>query len=58
MIGYGLPLEDFLFESSDGRRYLNFSFGCPLAETVVDKLTMKVSSVPIAYVPVVITAHM
>ncbi|KAL6994755.1 Dolichyl-diphosphooligosaccharide--protein glycosyltransferase subunit 1B [Sarracenia purpurea var. burkii] len=42
VIGYGLPLQDFLFESSDGRRYLNFSFGCPLAETVVDKLTIKV----------------
>ncbi|KAG6529817.1 hypothetical protein ZIOFF_012031 [Zingiber officinale] len=42
-IGYGLPLQDFLFESSDGRRYLNFSFGCPLIETVVDDLTVKVS---------------
>ncbi|KAL6980346.1 Dolichyl-diphosphooligosaccharide--protein glycosyltransferase subunit 1B [Sarracenia purpurea var. burkii] len=45
VIGYGLPLQDFLFESSDGRRYLNFSFGCPLAETVVDKLTIKVGIV-------------
>lgn len=42
-IGYGLPLQDFLFESPDGRRYLNFSFGCPLIETVVDDLTVKVS---------------
>jgi hypothetical protein len=42
VIGYGLPLEDFLFESPDGKCYLNFSFGCPLAETVVDKLTIKV----------------
>ncbi|XP_058094497.1 dolichyl-diphosphooligosaccharide--protein glycosyltransferase subunit 1B isoform X1 [Magnolia sinica] len=42
VIGYVLPLQDFLFESSDGRRYLNFSFGCPLVETVVDKLTIKV----------------
>lgn len=41
-IGYGLPLQDFLFESNDGRRYLNFSFGCPIAETVVDNLTVKV----------------
>ncbi|KAL8090414.1 hypothetical protein AgCh_039764 [Apium graveolens] len=41
-IGYGLPLQDFLFESDDGRRYLNFSFGCPIAETVVDDLTVKV----------------
>ncbi|GMP22642.1 hypothetical protein CsSME_00000569 [Camellia sinensis var. sinensis] len=45
VIGYGLPLQDFLFESSDGRRYLNFSFGCPLADTVVDKLTIKVGTV-------------
>ncbi|XP_057979623.1 dolichyl-diphosphooligosaccharide--protein glycosyltransferase subunit 1B [Malania oleifera] len=42
VIGYGLPLQDFLFESPDGRRYLNFSFGCPLTGTVVDKLTIKV----------------
>ncbi|XP_010554543.1 PREDICTED: dolichyl-diphosphooligosaccharide--protein glycosyltransferase subunit 1B-like [Tarenaya hassleriana] len=41
-IGYRVPLEDFLFESPDGRRYLNFTFGCPLVETVVDKLTVKV----------------
>ncbi|KAH9703796.1 Dolichyl-diphosphooligosaccharide--protein glycosyltransferase subunit 1B [Citrus sinensis] len=56
VIGYGLPLEDFLFESSDGRRYLNFTFGCPLVETVVDKLTIKVvlpegSKGPSAVVP-------
>ncbi|XP_010555823.1 PREDICTED: dolichyl-diphosphooligosaccharide--protein glycosyltransferase subunit 1B-like [Tarenaya hassleriana] len=42
VIGYRVPLEDFLFESPDGRRYLNFTFGCPLVETVVDKLTVKV----------------
>lgn len=42
VIGYGLPVEDFLFESPDGRRYLNFSFGCPVVETVVDDLTIKV----------------
>ncbi|KAI4339248.1 hypothetical protein MLD38_024211 [Melastoma candidum] len=42
VIGYGIPMEDFLFESPDGRRYLNFSFGCPLSETVVDKLTVKI----------------
>lgn len=30
VIGYGLPLQDSLFESSDGKRYLNFTFGCPL----------------------------
>ncbi|WOL12949.1 hypothetical protein Cni_G21718 [Canna indica] len=41
-IGYGLPLQDFLFESPDGQRYLNFSFGCPLLETTVDDLTVKV----------------
>ncbi|KAK4435997.1 Dolichyl-diphosphooligosaccharide--protein glycosyltransferase subunitB [Sesamum alatum] len=42
VIGYGVPLQDFLFESSAGARYLNYSFGCPLADTVVDKLTIKV----------------
>ncbi|KAL5569330.1 hypothetical protein UlMin_025905 [Ulmus minor] len=42
VIGYGLPLQDFLFESNDGKRYLNFTFGCPLVDTVVDKLTIKV----------------
>ncbi|KAL9992499.1 putative dolichyl-diphosphooligosaccharide--protein glycotransferase [Helianthus debilis subsp. tardiflorus] len=42
VIGYGLPLEDVLFESADGKRYLNFSFGCPIAETLVNKITNKV----------------
>ncbi|KAH7537433.1 hypothetical protein FEM48_Zijuj03G0092300 [Ziziphus jujuba var. spinosa] len=42
VIGYGLPLQDFLFESSEGTRYLNFSFGCFLVDTVVDKLIVKV----------------
>lgn len=41
-IGYGLPLQDFLFESDDGRRYINLTFGCPLLDTVVDDLTIKV----------------
>ncbi|KAK6144771.1 hypothetical protein DH2020_021591 [Rehmannia glutinosa] len=35
VIGYGVPLQDFLFESAAGARYLNYSFGCPLADTVV-----------------------
>ncbi|KAI3793451.1 hypothetical protein L1987_36070 [Smallanthus sonchifolius] len=42
IIGYGLPLEDVLFESDDGKRYLNFSFGCPIAETLVNKIINKV----------------
>ncbi|KAL8136405.1 hypothetical protein V2J09_002406 [Rumex salicifolius] len=42
VIGYGLPLQDFLFESHDGKRYLNFTFGCPLMDTVVDNLILKV----------------
>ncbi|KAI3470475.1 hypothetical protein Pfo_027138 [Paulownia fortunei] len=42
VVGYGVPLQDFLFESTAGARYLNYSFGCPLADTVVDKLTIKV----------------
>lgn len=56
VIGYGLPLQDFLFESNDGKRYLNFTFGCPIAETVVNKITNKVvlpegSKNPSAVVP-------
>eukprot|EP00257_Ricinus_communis_P012235 XP_002534147.2 dolichyl-diphosphooligosaccharide--protein glycosyltransferase subunit 1B [Ricinus communis] len=63
IIGYGLPLQDFLFESPDGKRYLNFSFGCPLAETVVDKLTIKVvlpegSKDPSAQVPFPVDQHL
>ncbi|KAG2261672.1 hypothetical protein Bca4012_013622 [Brassica carinata] len=42
VIGYRVPLEDYLFEAPDGRRYLNFTFGCPLVETIVNKLTLKV----------------
>ncbi|CAN6191088.1 unnamed protein product [Urochloa humidicola] len=34
--GYGLPLENFLFESVDGRRYINLTFGFPELDTVVD----------------------
>ncbi|GJN25903.1 hypothetical protein PR202_gb13789 [Eleusine coracana subsp. coracana] len=41
-IGYGLSLQDFLFEADDGRRYINLTFGCPLLDTVVDDLTVKV----------------
>ncbi|KAJ8759132.1 hypothetical protein K2173_004139 [Erythroxylum novogranatense] len=63
VIGYGLPLQDFLFESPDGRRYLNFTFGCPLAETVVDKLIIKVvlpegSKDPSAVVPFPVEQHL
>ncbi|KAJ6325453.1 hypothetical protein OIU76_012521 [Salix suchowensis] len=63
VIGYGLPLEDFLFESPDGKRYLNFSFGCPLAQTVVNKLTIKVvlpegSKDPSAAVPYPVEQHL
>ncbi|CAN6464014.1 unnamed protein product [Victoria cruziana] len=40
-IGYGLPLQDFLFES-EGKRVLNFSFGCPIDEVIIDNLVVKV----------------
>ncbi|XP_077246932.1 ribophorin I [Tasmannia lanceolata] len=40
-IGYGLPLQDFLFES-EGKRFLNISFGCPMNEVIIDDLIMKV----------------
>ncbi|KAK9129198.1 hypothetical protein Sjap_009685 [Stephania japonica] len=36
-VGYGLPLHDYLFES-DGKLFLNISFGSPIAEVVVDNL--------------------
>ncbi|KAL5705993.1 Dolichyl-diphosphooligosaccharide--protein glycosyltransferase subunit 1A [Ranunculus cassubicifolius] len=40
-IGYGLPLKDFLFES-EGKRFLNITFGCPMLELVIDHLIVKV----------------
>jgi oligosaccharyltransferase complex subunit alpha (ribophorin I) len=40
-IGYGLPLQDFLFES-ERKRYLNMSFGSPMDEVVIDTLIVKV----------------
>lgn len=63
VIGYGLPLQDFLFETPDGKRYLNFSFGCPLLETVVEKLIIKVvlpegSKNPLAAVPFPVDQHL
>lgn len=41
-IGYGLPLQDFLF-GLDGKRFLNISFGTPMNELVIDTLFVKVS---------------
>ncbi|XP_012478180.1 dolichyl-diphosphooligosaccharide--protein glycosyltransferase subunit 1A [Gossypium raimondii] len=40
-IGYGLPLQDFLFES-DGKRFLNITFSSPMVELVIDALIVKV----------------
>ncbi|KAL3830539.1 hypothetical protein ACJIZ3_019341 [Penstemon smallii] len=40
-IGYGLPLQDFLFQS-EGKRFLNISFGCPMSDVVVENLTVKI----------------
>lgn len=40
-IGYGLPLEEYLFES-EGKRFLNITFGCPMQEMVIDNLIVKV----------------
>ncbi|CAL5044548.1 unnamed protein product [Urochloa decumbens] len=34
--GYGLPLENYLFVSVDGRFYINLTFGFPELDTVVD----------------------
>lgn len=41
-IGYGLPLQDFLFHL-EGKRYINISFGSPINEVVIDALIVKVS---------------
>ncbi|KAG0475986.1 hypothetical protein HPP92_012827 [Vanilla planifolia] len=40
-IGYGLPLDHFLF-AEEGKRFLNFTFGCPMNEVVVDNIIVKV----------------
>ncbi|XP_073153220.1 dolichyl-diphosphooligosaccharide--protein glycosyltransferase subunit 1A [Henckelia pumila] len=40
-IGYGLPLQDFLF-LSEGKRVLDISFGCPMNEVVIENLTVKI----------------
>ncbi|TVU50840.1 hypothetical protein EJB05_02231 [Eragrostis curvula] len=62
-IGYGMPLQDFLFESDDGRRYINLTFGSPLLDTVVDDLTIKVvlpegSKNPQPVVPFLVDHHL
>ena len=41
-IGYSLPLHDFLFQS-EGKRFLNFTFGCPMNDVIIDTLIVKVS---------------
>ncbi|KAI3465473.1 hypothetical protein Pfo_022136 [Paulownia fortunei] len=40
-IGYGLPLRDFLFQS-EGKRFLNITFGSPMSDVVVENLTVKI----------------
>ncbi|KAK8369468.1 hypothetical protein V6Z12_A01G113300 [Gossypium hirsutum] len=40
-IGYGLPLQDCLYES-EGRRFLNITFSSPVIELVIDTLIVKV----------------
>ncbi|KAE8716398.1 Dolichyl-diphosphooligosaccharide--protein glycosyltransferase subunit 1A [Hibiscus syriacus] len=40
-IGYGLPLQDFLYES-EGKRFLNITYGSPMVELVIDTLIVKV----------------
>jgi len=42
-IGYGLPLQDFLFQAADGRRYLNITFASSFNDVVIDKLIVKVA---------------
>lgn len=40
-IGYGLPLQDFLFQSEE-TRFLNITFGSPMNDILVENLTVKV----------------
>ncbi|KAG2543816.1 hypothetical protein PVAP13_9NG768900 [Panicum virgatum] len=40
-VGYGLPLQDFVFYS-DGKRFLNITFGSPIEEILIEKLIVKV----------------
>ncbi|XP_010428697.1 PREDICTED: dolichyl-diphosphooligosaccharide--protein glycosyltransferase subunit 1A [Camelina sativa] len=40
-IGYGLPLSDFLF-ASEGKRFVNISFGSPMIDLVTEKLIVQV----------------
>jgi hypothetical protein len=40
-IGYGVPLKDFVF-TSDGKRFLNITFGSPMEEILIEKLIVKV----------------
>ena len=42
-IGYGLPLQDFLFQDQ-GKRFLNITFGSPINEVVIDRLIVRVIS--------------
>jgi hypothetical protein len=43
-IGYGVPLQDFVFKTKDGLRFLNTTFGSPFTNVVVEELTVKVRS--------------
>ena len=43
-IAYGLPLQDFLFESG-AKRFLNITFGCPINDVVINNLIVKVSGI-------------
>lgn len=40
-IGYGLPLQDYLFQS-EGTRFLNITFGSPMIDMIIENLTLKV----------------
>ncbi|XP_010471789.1 PREDICTED: dolichyl-diphosphooligosaccharide--protein glycosyltransferase subunit 1A [Camelina sativa] len=40
-IGYGLPLSDFLF-ASEGKRFVNISFGSPMIDLVTEKIIVQV----------------
>lgn len=48
-IGYGVPLEDFVFKTKDGLRFLNMTISTPFMNLVVEELTVKVRSLSEVY---------
>ena len=45
-LGYSVPLADMVFRASDGRRFVNASFGSPILDVVIEELVVKVPISP------------